>query len=282
ESVTNWCLTLPNPLCNPQPSDLRGAGPNNFFRIAAPDPIQGRAIARYMANSLKIRRAAAFTLSDDFDDVTLSMFAEEFKRDGGDLVLSETLPPKTANFGPFLQAARSHGAEAIFAATENDACRARAQMNGIFPQGSYFIGMDYLQESDTCIPNAGDSAEGMLATVSVLDMQSSREPVVMKIAADYRRAYPKSSPIDPYAFAAYDCTLILIDAITRAVNGNGGGFPTRAQIVDVIAHSKLRGAVGTYSFEASGDALSPLMALYQVKGGKWEYVGQIDASASPG
>ena len=119
----------------------------------------------------------------------------------------------------------------------------------------------------------------MLATVSVLEMQY--DPAVKEIAADYGHAYPNSSPISPYAVAAYDCTLILIDAITRAVNENSGGFPTRAQVVDVIAHSQLNGAISSYSFDENGDALSPLMALYRVKGGKWVYVGQIDASASP-
>lgn len=153
-------------------------------------------------------------------------------------------------------------------------------MQGIFPQESYFVGMDALQESDQCIQHAGPNAEGMLATVSVLEMEY--HSAVSKVADEYRRAYANSSPIDPYAFAAYDCTLILIDAITQAVNENSQAFPTRAQIVGVLEHAQLHGAIRTYSFDRYGDARSPLMALYRVKGGKWIYVGQIDASAPPG
>lgn len=280
EAVTNWCVTLPNQLCNPQPSELRASGPNNFFRIAAPDSVEGRAIARYMAKTLKLLHVAVFTLSNDFDDVTVSQFEDEFARDGGDMVFSRSLPAETVNFAPFLKAARAHGADAVFAATQSDVCQARAQMKGIFPPGSYFIGMDGQQENPMCIQEAGDSADGMLATVSVLDMENSRDPAVMKIAKDFRRAFPKSSPISPYAFAAYDCALILIDAITRAVNENNGRFPTRAQVVDLIAHTAVRGAIGTYTFDKNGDAVSPLMALYQVKGASWVYVSQIDASAA--
>ena len=37
-----------------------------------------------------------------------------------------------------------------------------------------------------------------------------------------------------YRFAAFDCARILIDAIGRAIRQNGGGIPTRTQVVDAI------------------------------------------------
>jgi branched-chain amino acid transport system substrate-binding protein len=280
-SNTNWCLTRPHPLCETQPAALRATGINNFFRITAPDSIQGRSMARFARNALQIKRVAAFTLRGVFEDVTLSGFADEFKRDGGDLVYSANLPENTTSFLTFLQTARSLGAEAIYAATEGDVCQVRAQMSGIFPKEAYLLGMDAMQESGDCIQNAGANADGMIATVSVADLEGGKDPAVTKFLDAYRKAYPHSVTVDPYAFAAYDCALILIDAITQAVAANGGGFPTRPQVVNQIATSQFDGLAGTYSFDRNGDAVSPLMAVYQVKGGQWVYLQQIDASPTP-
>lgn len=272
---TNWCLTRANQLCNPPPEQMRTAGPNNYFRIAAPDPVQGRAMARFAANVLGVKRVAAFTMQGDFDDLTLNLFADELKRDGGELVYQANL--HTQDFRGFLQNARTSGAEAIYAATESDVCQARAQMKGIFPADAYFLGMDNMQESDDCIKNAKDQAEGMLAAVSVFDPS---DPAVKAEVGAYRRANPHGPAINAYTLSAYDCALILIQAITQAINKNGGAFPKRAQVVNVLAHSQFKGLVANYAFDANGDARSPLMALYQVKGGQWVYVRQIDASAS--
>jgi branched-chain amino acid transport system substrate-binding protein len=280
-SNTNWCLTRPNPLCETQPAALRGTATNNFFRITAPDSIQGRSIARFARNTLQIKRVAAFTLHGVFEDLTLSGFTDEFRRDGGDLVYSADLPKNTADFQDFLKTALSRGAEAIYAATEQDVCQVRAQMSGIFPKDAYFLGMDVIQESSDCIQNAGPNADGMVATVSVADLAGSKDPAVNKFVVAYRNAYPHETTVDPYAFAAYDCALILIDAITQAVAANGGGFPARLQVVNQIATSQFHGVAGTYSFDLNGDAVSPLMAVYQVKGGQWVYLGQIDASPTP-
>jgi branched-chain amino acid transport system substrate-binding protein len=278
-SSTNWCLTLPDPICNPEPADLRATS-NNFFRIAAPDPVQGRAIARYLKKVLQVKRAAAFTMDSPFDDKTLEAFSNEFTRDGGEVVWSQDLPNTTNDFRAFLKTADARGAEAIFAATENAPCQARAQMKGIFPQGAYFLGMDPLQEDSGCIGNAADNAEGMFATVSVADLGQSNDPAVRTLVQDYARAYPKNPTMSPYAFAAYDCAAILIQAIAQAIAEDNGGFPTRSQVLEQIAKSQFNGLGGTYSFDSNGDAVSPLMALYEVKGGQWVYLQQIDASVA--
>jgi branched-chain amino acid transport system substrate-binding protein len=280
-SNTNWCLTRPDPSCATPPADLRVTGTNNFFRITAPDSIEGRSMARFAWKTLQIKRAAVYTLGGQFEDVTLKGFVDEFQRDGGEVVFSNELPGSTTNFRPFLQTARSLGAETVFAATEGNDCLVRAQMGGIFPKDAYFLGMDIMQESSDCIPNAGANADGMIATVSVPDLAGSKDPAVIKFVDAYRKAYPRTETVDPYAFAAYDCALILIDAITQAVAANGGGFPTRLQVVSQIATSQFHELAGTYSFDANGDAVSPLMAVYQSKGGQWVYLGQIDASPTP-
>jgi branched-chain amino acid transport system substrate-binding protein len=276
---TNPCLTQVTASCSHQPAALRPRGPNNYFRIVAPDPAEGRAMARFAARSLNVTRVAAFTEYPTDEDPVVDSFAVELAQAGGKLVLRQNLGPGTTDFTGFLTAARAEGAQAIYAATIGDhACNARAQMKTIFPHG-YFLGFDGIVVSD-CISDAADNSEGMLGTVTDVDLATSSEPALKRFRDAYQKEFGGTSNLAPYTFAAYECTRILIDAIARAMAANGGAIPTRAQVVNAVAYARLTGATGTYSFDARGDVISPFMAIYEVHAGKWVYLRQIDASST--
>ena len=273
------CLTQMLPACPFRPETLRPAGPNNYFRTAPPDPVEGRAMARYAATSQNVRRVAAFTLNPDLGNPILDSFAAELGRMGGQLVLRQVLPAGTSDFTGFLATARTRGAQAIYAADATTAtCKARAQMKRIFPSGTYFLGIDGVV-LPACIQEAEDNADGMLGTVGDVDPTRSADTAVKQVLDAYRKAFPNTSEVAPYTFAAYDCARILIDAITRAVEADGGSFPTRSQVVEAVAHTHFKGVTGTYVFDANGDAISPLMSIYRVDHGQWVYLQQIDASS---
>ncbi|MDQ6791916.1 MAG: ABC transporter substrate-binding protein [Candidatus Dormibacteraeota bacterium] len=123
---------------------------------------------------------------------------------------------------------------------------------------------------------AENANEGMYATVAQADVSLSSDTHVHNIVAAYRKAHPKPEDITPYTFAAYDAALVLMDAISRAVDGNGDKIPSRAQVVDAIAKtSGLRGVTGTYSFDSNGDATAPPMTVYQVRNGRWVAVRSV-------
>src|SRR5436309_53829 len=50
-TTTSSCLTLAIRVCQPTAAELRPTGTNNFFRLPAPDPAQGKAMAAYAATS---------------------------------------------------------------------------------------------------------------------------------------------------------------------------------------------------------------------------------------
>jgi len=55
-SATNACLTQTASVCDPRLGALRPSGSINFFRTVAPDPTQGRVMARFAADSLGVKR----------------------------------------------------------------------------------------------------------------------------------------------------------------------------------------------------------------------------------
>lgn len=290
---TGICITLPNPFCGPgKPPWKYLSHPNNYFRMAAPESLQGRAIARYISESLGVKRVAAFNESGDQGRLAIKEFDDEMARSGGELVLVKDLPGGTTSFKAFLNSAKAAGAQAIYAVTDfdgNHACAARAQMKGIFPDGTYFLGADGIvswsglaseaAKNDLCIKEAVGNGEGMLIATSDVDVTRNQDAASKKVVAAFQKAYPNNTDPGSYTFDIYDGARILIDAITRAVKANNGAIPTRAQVVNALAHTTFQGITGNYSFDAHGDALSPMMSLYRVENGHWVYVKPIDASA---
>ena len=289
---TSECITIPYPSCGAgKPPWKYQSHPNNYFRIAAPEPLQGRAMARYISESLGVKRVAAFNELGATGTLFIKEFGDELARTGGNMVFRLDLPAGTTSFKSFLDSAKAAGAQAIYAVADfgDGQCAARAQMAEIFPKEAYFMGADGMvswsggtseaAKDDQCIKDAVGNGEGMLTATSDIDLTRNKDAVSMKAVAAFRKAYPQNTDIASYTFAIYDCARLLLDAISRAVQANGGGIPTRAQVVNAVAQAHFEGVTGTYAFDAQGDALSPMMSLYRVENGHWVLVKAIDASA---
>jgi branched-chain amino acid transport system substrate-binding protein len=265
------CLTRAAPYCDPQPDSLRPTGRNNYFRIAAPDALQGAAMAGFAVRGLGVRRVAAFTEHPGSMGPVIDSFTAILERVGGELVLRQDLQPRTTDFTAFLSAAKARGAEAIYVVglSAERICVARAMMKGIFPDDPYFLGFDSMADNQ-CIRDAADNANNRIyATISTFNPTQSREPAVKQVVDAYRKAYPKSADTALYTFAGYDCAMILIDAIKRAIDANSGRIPTRRQVVEAVAHTRQsKGVTGTYSFDTFGDAVPPMMSVYRVDNGR--------------
>lgn len=272
-TTTDECLTLAVQSCGSEAATLRPSGTNNFFRVAPPDPLQGRAMARYAARSLGVKWVAAINERGSDGDRYIDSFAEELARQGGGLLLREKMDKTTTNFKPFLARAEAKGVTAIYAVGGANVCAARAQMS----QGMWFLGTDNFTGNPDCVKNALNNAADIYGTYSAASPDYPSNPEAQKVLAAYRKAYPNII-INEFTFAAYDSARILIDAIERVVAANRGAFPTRAQVLEAVANTRqFPGLTGTYSFDPNGDAISPMMSIYKVVNGEWVYKQKIDA-----
>jgi len=250
-------------------------------------------MARYISGTLGVKRVAAFNEWGDTGIAVMKEFGDELARAGGKLVLTKDLPAGTTSFiKTFLEPAKRAGAQAIYAIgdRENHVCAARAQMTKMFPKDAYFFGVDGIVSwtggtnlaaaaDDQCIKEAVGNGEGMFSTVGDVDLTHNTDAASLKVVEAFRKTYPRNTDVGTFIFPTYDSARILIDAISRAINANGGGIPTRAQVVAAVAQTHFVGVTGTYSFDAHGDALSPTMSIYRVVNGQWVLVKPIDASA---
>jgi branched-chain amino acid transport system substrate-binding protein len=278
-SNTNPCLTQFGPACGNQAETMHPTGRINYFRIAGADAVQGTAMARYVVQSLNVKQVAVINEWGSDGDLIATSFAKELQLEGGQVVLHAEFDSGTSDFTSFLAAAHAQGARAIYAlgSADNDKiCAAASQV----PADTLFLGTDGFGDNPACIPQAAGGSGPIFATKPDVDITGSKDPVAVEALRAFHQSYPKSTVLE-YTFASYDCALILIAAIEKAVAANNGGIPNRRQVLDAVAHIQFAGVTGTYSFDQNGDAVSPLMSVYQVVNGKWVHLGRIDASPTP-
>jgi branched-chain amino acid transport system substrate-binding protein len=278
-SNTNECLTQTFQYCDPTPAKLRPTGKNNYFRIAAPDTVQGPAMADFILDTLKLTKVAVFSDNETFGKGVADNFEKRFKAKGGTVTNRQDFDMKsTSDFKAFINAAKAAGAQAIYAGATSatKACIVRSQMKGIMDAATVpFTGPDGIGDTQ-CIKDAGDQAANMYFTNAA--GEASQNPDAAATIAAFKAAYPKKEDLGAYTFPSYDCALILVDAIKRAIDANGGKVPTRQQVIDAVqATNGLKGTVGTYAFDQNGDPKSATMAFYQTKGSPldWAFVKQF-------
>jgi len=275
-SNTNECLTQTFPYCDPQPAALRPTGKNNYFRIAAPDTVQGPAMADYILNTLKLTKVAVFSDNETFGKGVADNFVKRLTAKGGTVTNRSDFDWKTTNdFKPFINEAKAKGAQVIYAGATSatKGCIVRSQMTGILDVP--FTGPDGIGD-DQCLKDSGSNTANMFFTNAAGD--ASQNPDAASTVAAFKQAYPKASDLGAYTFPAYDCAFILVDAVKRAIDAAGGKVPTRQQVIDAVqSTSGLKGTVGTYAFDANGDPKSATMAFWASKGtpAAWVFQSQF-------
>jgi len=273
---TNECLTQTFAYCDPQPAALRDPSqPNNYFRIAAPDTVQGPAMADFAYDTLKITKIAIWSDNETFGKGVADNFSKRFVSKGGTVVVRSDFDTKTtSDFKPFLQRAKDGGAQGIYAGATSatKGCIPRAQSKGIIDVP--YMGPDGIGDSQ-CIKDAGDQAtDKMYFTNAAAD--AAQDPANKDLIAAFTKAFPQKDDTGAYTFPGYDCAKILIDAIGRAIDTAGGNMPTRRQVLDAVQKTdKLKLSTGTYSFDKLGDPTSATMAFYQYKGTDWVFFKQF-------
>ena len=275
-SNTAECLTQTFVYCNPQPAALRPTGKNNYFRIAAPDTVQGPAMADFILDTLKLKKVAIFSDNETFGKGVADNFERRFKAKGGTVTNRQDFDMKaTSDFKAFINAAKAGGAEVVYSGTTSatKGCIVRSQMQGILDVP--FTGPDGIGDAQ-CIKDAGTNAANMYFTNAAGD--ATQNPDAKATIDAFKAKFTKKEDVGAYTFPSYDCALILVDAVKRAIDANGGKVPSRQQVVDAVqATSGLKGTVGTYAFDKNGDPTSATMAFYKTTGTPldWAFVKQF-------
>ncbi len=281
-SNTNECLTLAFDYCQKYAgytaAALRPTGKNNYFRVAANDTFQGPAMGDFAYDTLGLKTIAVWDDQEPFGLGVANNFAKEFTKKGGTVVARQGFDTSSKpDFHAWLNRAKAAGAQGIYAGATSASygCIPRQESQGIFDANSYYLGPDGIGDGQ-CIKDSGTTMgnDHMYATQGVADANANASAATT-IAA-YKKAHPSPDDTAAYTFAGYDCAAILIDAIGRAIDANGGNMPSRQQVIDAMAKtSSFPGLTGTYTLNSAGDPTTPALQVQQYKGGAWTTVKNI-------
>ncbi len=236
-----------------------------IFRVCFIDPFQGEVMAKFAADTLKVKKVAI--LRDVKSDYSLGLsdyFKAAFVKGGGEILVDQTYSSGDVDFNSQLTSIRSKKPEAIFIPgyyTEVGLIAKQARKLGIKVPLLGGDGWD-----STKLYEIGGKAlnNGYFSNHYSKDDQS---PSVQTFVKNYEAAY-KATP-DGLAAMGYDAALVLIAAMEKTKN------LTPKEIRDAIANTKDFSAVtGKISIDDKRNASKPAVVL-EIKDGKFLYKSTV-------
>ncbi|MGZ8579577.1 MAG: branched-chain amino acid ABC transporter substrate-binding protein [Actinomycetota bacterium] len=274
-ALTNAGLTTISP-SNTRPALTapdRDATYAGYARTAHSDAFQGKAVAEFVFNELKLTKAATIHDGSAYAEALQQVFADEFTALGGEIVIQEAVSKGQTDMKPVLTKVAAASPEVIydpvFVAEGGFLWAQHEEVPGL--EDVVMIGSDGMFTGDF-VKAAGSAAEGgYLSSPNFSAFQAGYADFVTKYEAKVGK-----KPISAFHAHAYDATNILFAAIEKvAVKASDGTLhiPKGALRDAIFATKDFPGITGVLSCNATGDCGAPLIAMYQISsretGGEW-------------
>ena len=267
---------------------FNGQAKRNYFRVAAPDSIQGPAGADYTYTDLGKHTVYVMDDTQPFGVGVADSFSARFIELGGTVVKRDSVPVSTTDYTPFFTAAAALNPEAVyFGGTQvTGGGLARKQMVAAGMGAIPYVGPDGIADL------APGGSEGAFITLAGVENSNDVHGTVAGLHdlpsgstfnSDFQAAFGKAP--GAYSALAYSCAQVIIQAIKDTASAAAGNLANwrsavRDYIYDTGANHTYETVMGRISFNACGDIQQPVMSFYKVdpsvesgKGG-WLYVKQ--------
>jgi branched-chain amino acid transport system substrate-binding protein len=220
-----------------------------FFRTQIPNALETKKIAEFLIQK-NIKNVATYTAKNTFGESYKNSFIEQFKKLGGNILISEGSLDYQADFKTEITKIMNKSPEAIFLVTAS-----RNQM-GIFVKQAKEL--DYkgiiiggsITEEQELLDAAGSAAEGALY-VHYVDKQNLSEKQ-KKFFAKFNQKFGKDPGVR--VLTAYDAFEILYSAIKQCEIKNTECVRQKLNLI-----KDYEGVTGKISFNENGDAEIPLI-----------------------
>jgi branched-chain amino acid transport system substrate-binding protein len=243
-----------------------------YLRTAHSDAFQGKAVAEFVFNSLKLTKAATVHDGSAYAEALQGVFADEFKKLGGTITVQEAVSKGQTDMKPVLTRIASGSPEVlympIFVAEGGFIAAQAKEVPGL--ENTVLIGSDGVFTGDF-VKAAGPAAEGMyLSSPNFSAFQSGYAAFT-----DKYKAKVGTQPVSAFHAHAYDAANIIFAAIEKVAvkSGDTIHIPKKALRDAIFATKDFQGITGVLSCSPTGDCGAPLIAVYQITsretGGEW-------------
>jgi branched-chain amino acid transport system substrate-binding protein len=237
-----------------------------IFRVCFIDPFQGKVLATFAKNTLKVTKVALLVDAASPYSVGLaSNFRDTFTSMGGSVLIEQKFSSGDKDFKAQLTAIKGASPEALFAPcyyTEAGLIVRQARDLGL--SIPIFGGDGW--EAPELIQIGGTAIEGTYYSTHY--SAEDQSPKVQEFVKKYKAKWNNEVP-DAMAALGYDSAMVLADAIKRA------GTTDEPKLRDAIAATKdFEGITGKTTLDEHRNATKPAVII-AIKDGKFKYLETI-------
>lgn len=237
-----------------------------IFRTSFIDPFQGPVMAKFVTETLKLKKVAIFRdIKNDYSMGLAKYFKESFLKLGGQVVSDQSYGAGDIDFKAQLTAIRSTKPDFVYLPgyyTDIGLILRQARELGITVPFGGGDGWD----SPKLFEIGGKASEGCYFSNHY--SSDAKDDRVQAFVKGYGEKYGQTP--DALAALAYDSGLIMAEALKQAKGTTG------ADLRDALAATKdFPGVTGTITFNAQRDPIKSA-AVLKIEGGKQTYVATVN------
>jgi branched-chain amino acid transport system substrate-binding protein len=249
--------------------DSRTNTPKKYvFRACFIDPFQGRVVAKFALDSLKVTKAAVlYDIASDYNKGIAEFFKKTFEENGGTVVAFETYTTNDKDFSAQLTKIKEAQPEVIFLPNYYSEVPLQIQQAHRLGITVPFLGSDSWGSSEL-LSLCGADCEGYYFSTHYAADAATEEAT--KFISAYKTAYGNTP--DDVAALTYDAFGLLFQSLKAA------GKVDRESVRNALAQiPDYKGVTGNMQFqEGSGDPIKSAVIL-QIKDGAFHWY----ANANP-
>ena len=242
----------------------RGPDYAGYLRTAHSDAFQGKAVAEFAFNSLKVTKAATLHDGSTYAQALQQVFADEFTKLGGTIVAQEAVAKDATDMKPVLTTIAAAGPELlyfpVFVAVGGYVVNQVRSVAGL--EKVFLVASDGTFTSDFIKAGGADSKGVYLSSPDFSAFTGDYAGFITKHTAKYG-----GSTLSTFHAHAYDATNIMFAALAKVavVDADGTIYVPRQALRDAIYATKdFQGITGTLTCSPSGDCGAPVIAVYEI------------------
>lgn len=239
-----------------------GASKKYIFRACFIDPFQGRVLAKFVLDNLKLKKAAVlYDVASEYNKGIAEIFKEVYEQNGGKVVAFETYTTNDKDFSSQLTKIKQAAPEVIFLPNYYSEVPLQIQQAKRLGITVPFIGGDAWGSEELVKLCGKDCNDYYFSTHYAADAATD---TTKKFIASYKAKYGTTP--DDVAALTYDSFGLLLQALKSA------GKNDRQAVRDALARIPLYdGVTGNMQFkEGSGDPVKSAVIL-KIKDGKFTW-----------
>jgi branched-chain amino acid transport system substrate-binding protein len=254
-----------NVTCSATNTKLAQNGWTYWHRAVANDGNQGPAGAKYLTKKLGAKNVAVIDDNEEYSLGLADIVRSTLPTLGAKVAVSDHIDKAAQDYSATVNKVKAANPDAVY-------------YGGYYSEGGRFlkqlrdagVTVKWLSDDGAADPKLIDSAgaaagEGALVTNVSGDV--TQNPKAGTFVADYK-ALNGSDP-GTYSAECYDTANMIFQAVDQ-------GKTTSKDINDYLASASYTGITSTIKFDSQGQVTTPIIYLYEVKGGKITYDGSVD------